>query len=36
VGNYVRIALILTTVVLVMASTIRIARETAPARPASV
>jgi uncharacterized membrane protein len=31
-GNYVRVALILTAVVLVMMSTIRIARETAPAR----
>jgi uncharacterized membrane protein len=34
-GNYVRIALILTVFLLVMASVIRIARETAP-RPASV
>jgi len=33
-GNYVRIALILTAFLLVMASLIRIARETAP-RPAS-
>jgi len=31
-GNYVRVALILTAVVLVTMSTIRIARETAPAR----
>ena len=30
IGNYVRVALILTAVVLVMLSTIRIARETAP------
>lgn len=30
IGNYVRVALILTTVVLVMVSAIRIARETAP------
>jgi hypothetical protein len=29
-GNYVRVALILTAVALVMMSTIRIARETAP------
>jgi len=32
-GNYVRIALILTAVVLVVTSTIRIARETAPGGP---
>jgi len=32
VGNYVRIAVILTAVVLVMASMIRIARDTAPAK----
>jgi uncharacterized membrane protein len=32
IGNYVRVALILTAVVLVTLSTIRIARETAPAR----
>ena len=33
VGNYVRVALILTAVVLVVTSTIRIARETAPGGP---
>jgi len=32
-GNYVRVALILTAVVLLMASIIRIARDTAPTKP---
>jgi ECF sigma factor/Anthrone oxygenase len=35
-GNYVRVALILTVVVLVMASMIRIARDTAPGKPGSL
>jgi hypothetical protein len=32
-GNYVRIAVVLTTVILVIASLVRISRDTAPARP---
>jgi hypothetical protein len=36
IGNYVRVALILTAVVLVMASMIRIARDTAPAEHSRV
>jgi hypothetical protein len=31
-GNYVRIAVVLTTVILVMASLVRVSRDTAPAQ----